>query len=83
MKVKKFGIAHEWQNDSVKEIACISQYANEHATCKEITTQIKCEELLTFPQSLNKNDVHRSDNGLRRNFACLKIPQNCYKHIIK
>jgi hypothetical protein len=54
MKVQKFGLAHEWQNDNVKEIACMSQNVNEHVPCKEVTTQIKCEGFLTFPQSPNK-----------------------------
>jgi len=53
MKVQKFGLAHEWQNDNVKEIACLSQNVDEHVACTKITTQIKFEEFLNFPQSLN------------------------------
>jgi hypothetical protein len=82
MKVQKFGLAHEWQNDNVKEMACMSQNVDEHVACKEITTQIKCEEFLTFPQNLNKSNVDRGDNGLGRKFACLKVPQNCCKNLI-
>lgn len=83
MKVQKFGLAHEWQNDNVKEIACMSQNVNEHVPCKEVTTQIKCEGFLTFPQSPNKSDVDRGDKWNGRKFACLKVPQNCCKNINK
>jgi hypothetical protein len=83
MKVQKFGLVHEWKIDNVKEITWISQNVDEHVACKKVTTQIKCEEFLTFPQSLNKSDTDRGDNSLIRTFTCLKVPQNCCKNINK